>query len=168
MGGCAIIPPPQCGTGSGTASNGRKVGYYQSWNVRQRACNRVTPAKIKTTGLTHLFFAFAVIDPVSFKVVPSNSEDPDLYRQFTALKKPGLQTWIAIGGFDFSDPGPTRTTWSDMVATQGNRAAFISSLATFMNTYGFQGADLDWECKCILGFPSPFLMLFIYCKTYCI
>jgi chitinase len=32
-----------------------------------------------------------------------------------------------------------------MVSTAGNRAAFISSLITFMDTYGFQGADLDWE-----------------------
>lgn len=34
---------------------------------------------------------------------------------------------------------------SDMTSTQGNRAAFISSLKQFMITYGFQGVDLDWE-----------------------
>ncbi|UNI18707.1 Chitinase [Purpureocillium takamizusanense] len=32
-----------------------------------------------------------------------------------------------------------------MVSTAANRAAFISSLAAFMETYGFQGADIDWE-----------------------
>jgi len=56
-----------------------------------------------------------------------------------------MQTWIAIGGFDFSDPGPTHTTWSDMCSSSTNRAAFISSLIQFMNTWGFQGVDIDWE-----------------------
>jgi chitinase len=32
-----------------------------------------------------------------------------------------------------------------MVSTQGNRRAFIQSLIKFMDTYGFQGADIDWE-----------------------
>lgn len=32
-----------------------------------------------------------------------------------------------------------------MVSSAENRAAFISSLATFMETYGFQGVDIDWE-----------------------
>ncbi len=32
-----------------------------------------------------------------------------------------------------------------MTANSANRAAFISSLMSFMNLYGFQGVDLDWE-----------------------
>lgn len=32
-----------------------------------------------------------------------------------------------------------------MVSAPENRAAFIASLIDFMETYGFQGADLDWE-----------------------
>lgn len=32
-----------------------------------------------------------------------------------------------------------------MVSTAANRAAFMSSLLEFMETYGFQGADIDWE-----------------------
>ena len=56
-----------------------------------------------------------------------------------------LQTWIAVGGFDFSDVGPTRTTWSDMASSPVNRGAFIGSLVAFMNLYGFDGVDFDWE-----------------------
>ncbi|TAQ91349.1 hypothetical protein B7494_g366 [Chlorociboria aeruginascens] len=51
-----------------------------------------------------------------------------------------METWIAIGG-----SGQTQSAWSDMVSTQETRAVFIDSLSDFMDKWGFQGADLDWE-----------------------
>ncbi|KAL8706001.1 MAG: hypothetical protein Q9201_000885 [Fulgogasparrea decipioides] len=112
-------------------------------------CSRSEPcpdkSQIDADGLTHLYFAFAKIDPGNFAVVPDQAADIPLYTAFTARKTSTLQTWIAIGGFDFSDPGPTRNTWSDLVSTEGNRAAFINSVKNFMSQYGFQGVDLDWE-----------------------
>lgn len=144
-GNCEVIPPPSCGAYSASASNGRKIAYYQSTNIRYRACNRIQPSQITIDGLTHLLLAFAAIDPVSFEVTPTDPSDTVLYTQFTALKTPQLQTWIAIGGFDFNNPGPTFTTWSDMCGTVTNRAVFIASLIEFMDTWGFQGADIDWE-----------------------
>lgn len=65
--------------------------------------------------------------------------------EFTGLKRGGLETWLAVGGYDFSDPGPTRTAWSDMASTKESRASFISSLKEFLAKYGFQGVDIDWE-----------------------
>ncbi len=114
-------------------------------NVRYRSCERIDHSHIETDGLTHLNFAFASIDPTSFKITPVDPGDFALYSQFTALKTTVMQTWIAIGGFDFSDPGPTHTTWSDMISNSDNRAAFISSLIEFMTTWSFQGVDIDWE-----------------------
>lgn len=74
-----------------------------------------------------------------------DSRDVPYYTQFTALKSSTLQTWIAIGGWDFNDPGPTQTTFSDIASSASSRAAFISSLQSFMSQYGFQGVDIDWE-----------------------
>ncbi|KAL9598709.1 MAG: hypothetical protein Q9219_004322 [cf. Caloplaca sp. 3 TL-2023] len=143
FGGCEIAKTPSCGQGS---SGTRQIAYYQSWNVRQRKCQRISPHQIQTSGLTHLYFAFAGIHPTTFTIEPLHPADPDLYVEFTSLRSVKLQTWIAIGGFDFSNPGlATHTTWSDMVSSQANRAAFIKSLINFMKTYGFQGVDLDWE-----------------------
>ncbi|KAI0201413.1 glycoside hydrolase superfamily [Astrocystis sublimbata] len=142
---CEIIRPLLCGEDSGTA-NGRSVGYYLASNSRNRICNRITPDHIQTNGYTHLFFSFASIDSVSFLVKPWEKEDISLMTAFTQLKTSTLQTWIAVGGYDFSDKGsPTHTTWSDLCAHSERRAAFISSAMAFMDQYGFQGMDLDWE-----------------------
>jgi chitinase len=164
FGQCRVMPSPSCGDAvstTPTASKGRKIAYYQAGyvsqppsvfpaltyhsNVRYRQCNRISPSQIDTTGITHLFFAFASIDPVTFKIVPSDPDDLALYPQFTSLKSSKLETWIAVGGFGFNDKGPTFTTWSDMCSTPSNRAAFIGSLIEFMDKWGFQGMDIDWE-----------------------
>ncbi len=144
FGKCEIVTPTTCGTDSGTATGGRSIGYYQASNNYERLCNIIAPSQILTDGYTHLYFAFASIDPSSFEVTPCDPRDVDLMNEFTALKTSTLETWITIGGFDFSDVGPTHTTWSDL-CTSSNRAAFISSVLSYMETYGFQGVDIDWE-----------------------
>jgi len=73
-----------------------------------------------------------------------NAGDPALYSQFTDLKTsyPGIQTWISVGGWSFNDAtnSPnTQTAFSDMASTAANRQRWISSLANFMQTYGFDG-----------------------------
>ncbi|KAK0736577.1 hypothetical protein B0T21DRAFT_411737 [Apiosordaria backusii] len=144
-GSCYITGPPSCPYGGGT-TGGRHIGYYQSWNVRNRLCNKVSPRQLNTTGYTHFFYSFASIDPGTFRIAAAHPDDPDMMREFTSLAKPGLKTWIAIGGFDFSDKGtPTHRTWSEMVASRDRRAAFISSVKDYMDEYGFTGVDIDWE-----------------------
>lgn len=56
-----------------------------------------------------------------------------------------MQTWISIGGFDFSNPGPTHTTFSDIVHRPSNRAKLIASLLQFMRQWDFEGVDINWE-----------------------
>ncbi|KAL2880734.1 hypothetical protein SGCOL_003761 [Colletotrichum sp. CLE4] len=145
FGKCETLRPKTCGENSGTSAK-RTIGYYQASNVRNRVCNRISPSQIKTTGYTHLNFAFASIDPTTYAVIPAEAADEPLMREFTALKKSGLQTWIAVGGYDFSDVNrTTHTTWHDICASPAARAAFIASGKSFMDKYGFQGMDLDWE-----------------------
>jgi GH18 family chitinase len=74
----------------------------------------------------------------------------DLYKSFTGLKKksPNLETWISLGGWSFNDDGNTpntRTAFSDMVSNASNRRKFISALQNSMQSYGFDGVDIDWE-----------------------
>ncbi|KAL8750834.1 MAG: hypothetical protein Q9199_006817 [Rusavskia elegans] len=115
-------------------------------NLRKRRCHRISPAQIITTGLSHLYLAFASIDPKTFDIVPAHPDDVGLYGQFTARKSPSMQTWIAIGGFQLGAPGSaTSETWKLMTSRVDARKGFITSLGDFMKKNGFQGVDLDWD-----------------------
>lgn len=122
------------------------MGYYESWS-NTRKCQTVSPENLNLDGFTHINFAFSFFDPSSFEISPMDANGGSLYSRFTALKdrQRGLQTWISVGGWSFTDPGPTRQAFSDMVSTAGNREKFIKGLIKFMDTYGFDGVDLDWE-----------------------
>ncbi|KAL8979047.1 MAG: hypothetical protein Q9205_005527 [Flavoplaca limonia] len=123
----------------------RKIGYYQVDNLQRRRCHRISPSQIITSGSTHLYFAFASIDPKTFEVVPAHPEDVRLYGEFTSRKTSSMQTWISLGGFTFSSADATRKAWSMMASRAGSRKTFITSLGNFMKRYGFQGVELDWE-----------------------
>jgi chitinase len=58
----------------------------------------VSPKQINTNGLTHLFYAFVFFHPTTFELMPMNEADLANYKEFTDLKKNGLQTWVAVGG----------------------------------------------------------------------
>ncbi|RYP56698.1 hypothetical protein DL771_011637 [Monosporascus sp. 5C6A] len=124
----------------------RVVGYFESW-AQNRPCNVFWPEDIPVGLYTHINFAFATIDPVTFKVGPASQLDIGLYKRLALIKQkdPDLKLYIAIGGWTFNDPGPTQTVFSDLAASVPRQKVFIQSLISFMSTYGFDGVDLDWE-----------------------
>lgn len=131
----------------------RVVGYYESWSP-DRPCNQFFPEQIPKFIYTHLNFAFATIDPISFEVKLAAPTDEDLVRRLTGLKAadPGLSVFVALGGWTFNDPGPTATTFGDIARSEANTKKFINSLISFMSTYNFDGVDLD--VKGPLLYPS--------------
>jgi chitinase len=141
--GTKKVARPSCGIDNPI---NRVVGYYEGW-ATGRPCDAFSPEQIPLGVYSHLNFAFASIDPITFQIVPASSRDPDLYRRLTALKRQdgNLKVYIAIGGWTFNDPGPTATTFSDIARSEANQRAFISSLVSFLNTYDFDGVDIDWE-----------------------
>lgn len=145
FGSCETHTPFQCDASAASATK-RTIGYYQGGDVYSTGgvCSRVRASEIAKHKYTHLYWAFAEINPTTFEVRPANPRDTDLYADFTSLKSAGkLETWIGIGGFDFTTANPG--AWTDMVSSAASRQAFIRSLVTFMTRYGFQGVDLDWE-----------------------
>ncbi|OJJ66497.1 hypothetical protein ASPBRDRAFT_59613 [Aspergillus brasiliensis CBS 101740] len=149
-GSCGPVNRPSCAGSS--AESGRRIGYYESWadDSSTRLCDKRSPDDLALVGLTHLNFAFTFFDPSTFEISPMTSAAADLYKSFTGLKKksPNLETWISLGGWSFNDDGNTpntRTAFSDMVSNASNRRKFISALQNFMQSYGFDGVDIDWE-----------------------
>ena len=132
--------------------------YYESWSATRKCQSvrhfmlglivptlliesKVTPEELNLSGYTHVNFAFAFFDPSNFQITPMDSNSGSLISRFTALKEkyPGLETWISVGGWSFTDPGPTQKAFSTMTSTAANRRTFVDGLIKFMNQYGFDG-----------------------------
>lgn len=142
--GCGDVQRPSCDGGNSVSK--RTIGYYETWS-NSRKTSPVAPEDLNLGGFTHINFAFSFFDASNFEITSMDSNAATLYQRFTKLKekKNGLQAWISVGGWSFTDPGPTQQAFSNMVSSSANRAKFISNIKKFMDTYGFDGVDLDWE-----------------------
>ncbi|KAJ7257772.1 hypothetical protein C8J57DRAFT_1516652 [Mycena rebaudengoi] len=124
-----------------------QIGYYEGWAAQSgsRACDIYPPEMISAETLTHINFAFALISP-TFQIIEMTPGDSALWSRTTALKKRNvaLQVFLSIGGWSFNDP-PTQNIFSDLVGSAANTNTFISSALQVMQTYGFNGIDIDWE-----------------------
>ena len=60
----------------------------------------MSPEQIPISAYTHLNFAFALVDPITFAIAPMASDQVDLYKRTTSLKElnPGMEVWISVGG----------------------------------------------------------------------
>lgn len=104
--GSKTVSRPSCDVSQGSRFK-RVVGYYESW-APSRVCNRFYPEQIPSGVYSHIIFAFASIDPKTFRLVPARQVDVDLYERVANLKRkdPNLKVLIAVGGWTFNDPGP--------------------------------------------------------------
>ncbi|MCJ1383203.1 hypothetical protein MMC17_006316 [Xylographa soralifera] len=138
----------QPGSGaSGGDVQSRIIGYYEAWNYNKN-CIGMSIQDIPVGSITHLHFAFGYIDPTSFDVIPMDGLPSDLFSQLTALKtqNPSLKTIVSLGGWTFTDNGTTtQHVFGNIVSSTDNRSKFITNLQSFLQNYGFDGVDFDWE-----------------------
>ena len=93
-----------------------------------------TKKEIPAEQLTLINYAFANI--VGLEIV----WDLKKSHLINELKEeyPHLRTCISIGGWSAGG-------FSEGVSTKGSREILIENLVTYMQTYHFNGIDLDWE-----------------------
>lgn len=148
------------------------------------------PEQIAADTLTHINFAFALISS-TFEVIEMTKGDSDLWRRTTALKegRPALKVFLsigthrvsidrkcahshfllcALGGWTFNDK-PTQNIFSDMVGSTANTNTFIRSVLSVMETYAFDGIDVDWEVgQLLLSFSWYCNISWIYLVPRCL
>lgn len=113
------------------------VGYYPAW----KSYSSFTPDKVDLSKLTHVNYAFADIGPDYKIAMGYPDKDPENFKKFNELKKvnPHLKVLISVGGWNWSG------RFSDMAASQESRNKFADSCIEFIEKYGLDGLDLDWE-----------------------
>ncbi|KAG2419068.1 hypothetical protein HFD88_002172 [Aspergillus terreus] len=137
------VVSPEC---NGNSATKRVIGYWEAWNA-QRPCGRMDPQDIPLGYYTHINFAFALINPKTFRLADMDEETGKRYKELTSIKmkQPSLQIYLAVGGWAMNDPGQYRTAFSDLAASTSAQDTFFESLVTFLQSNGFDGVDLDWE-----------------------
>jgi GH18 family chitinase len=63
------------------------------------------------------------------------------YERVVALKRRGVKVSIGLGGWNDS----AGDKYSRLVNNRSSRKKFIYNVLNFMDKYGFEGLDLDWE-----------------------
>jgi len=136
------------------------AGYYPSWAIY--SAREYWVRYIPFDRVTHVYYAFANVDPDTYAVIIgdsfaelTNRKDPETgnglpagnLNQLTYFRDVGhngpayrhLKVIISVGGWSWSG------NLSDAASSPENRWRFASSLNDFVNTYGLDGADIDWE-----------------------
>ncbi len=131
----------------------RVVGYFTSWSTHD-ARNFHVP-DIPGEKITHVIYAFANIED-GYIAIGDEYADVERYyegdnwhedslrgsfRQLLILKEnfPHIKTLISIGGAEWS------REFSNVALTQQSRSGFALSCIEFIQEYGFDGIDIDWE-----------------------
>jgi len=99
----------------------------------------VTPESIPANNYTHINYAFASFNPSTGDL---NSLDATLVNRLLALKtrNPSLKVLVSLGGGAAGD-----APWTQLTSSATASARFYSTVLGWLNTYGFDGLDVDWE-----------------------
>lgn len=135
------------------------VCYFTNWAWYRRGIGKYTPDNIDTDLCTHIVYGFAVLDYSKLTIRTHDSWadiDNKFYTRVTDLKNRGVKVTLALGGWNDS----LGDKYSRLVRSAEARARFVNHAIEFLEKYGFEGLDLDWEypvcwqVDCKKGFPD--------------
>lgn len=132
------------------------ICYYTNWSWYRVGDGKYGPSDVDVNLCTHVLYGFATLAPtlLTMRVFDSWSDTdeygPKLYAKVTALKASGIKVLIALGGWNDS----LGNKYSRLVNDPSARKRFIDNAIIFIEQYGFDGLDLDWEypkCWQVIG-----------------
>ncbi|XP_028760836.1 class V chitinase-like [Neltuma alba] len=114
-----------------------KGGY---WNSE----SGLAASDIEASYFTHLFCAFADLDPDTNTVTIASSTASQFssFTQTVRQENPSVKTLLSIGGGGGPD---LSSTFSQMASSASTRKSFIDSSIKLARNNNFHGLDLDWE-----------------------
>jgi chitinase len=90
-------------------------------------------------------------DATEYQLMSVDKSDGPAMSTFNGFKSKGLKKVImSVGGWNF----PSHY-FSQMASTKANRAKFITSALAWINKFGADGMDLDWEYPCSAPREDP-------------
>lgn len=124
-----------------SAAFDKVVGYFSSWSVYRPGDGYFDVESIDPGLYTHLTYAFVGINDDGH-VVPTEHSTNAIQR-FANLKHSNdqLKVLIAIGGGDET----SSQIFSRVSKDPSKRRALIDNTVQFLQRYGFDGFDFDWE-----------------------
>ncbi|MFP2929524.1 glycosyl hydrolase family 18 protein [Pyxidicoccus sp. 3LG] len=116
-------------------SNKWVSGYYTGWNA-----DLYPPEKVDFSALTHIIVGRATPRPDgTLSTAFDNSNGPQMARTLaTRAHAAGRKAIIMVGG------AGEHANWVG-AASNANRARFVQSLLSAMDSLGYDGLDIDWE-----------------------
>ncbi|XP_031787655.1 probable chitinase 10 [Nasonia vitripennis] len=120
------------------------VCYFTNWAWYRQGDGKFLPEDIDADLCSHIIYGFAVLDGSSHTIKTHDSwadVDNKFYERVVAYKAKGKKVLVAIGGWNDS----AGDKYSKLVNNPANRRKFITHVIQFIEKYGFDGLDLDWE-----------------------
>ncbi len=88
---------------------------------------------------------FDYVSAPNFINALNSTEEEKLTNLAVKAKNKGVKVLIAVGGWFIGDGGGNDTRFVDLSGETAYRVAFANNLVDFINTYGLDGVDIDWE-----------------------
>ena len=119
--------------------------YYPNWRIYRQQ----PPSSLPISSITHIFYAFAKIDPEGN--IGFSDEWADMQIDVDGTKgciaacrqlkahNPHLKIIVSVGG------GAASQHFAEMAHKKSSRLAFAHNAKTFLDTHHLDGLDIDWE-----------------------
>ena len=123
------------------------ICYFTNWAGYRQEGGKYKPEDIDPALCTHIIYGFATLNPsegimqVFDSWADTDEYGPNLYAKVTAFKKKGIKVLIGLGGWNDS----LGSKYSQLVNNPSARKRFVDRAIAFIEKYGFDGLDLDWE-----------------------